>query len=201
MEIKEPGCQAWRVNSCVSWTKTTSVCYWFIGSFPSSKFPWVPNWDIPSYLCQRDPDKWMGWSRDWDQWRDPFLGLDRSRGRELVKNRDICRKILVGCEFYEFWVDYETLSFFLDYYPQLNGDFLLRYGKSTLWLGGMFIQSIWLHNSCLNISVLSYCCVIYMCYCFAWTLCKWEWFICCCNEMFRCISCCRFFYFMVVHSS
>jgi hypothetical protein len=29
-----------------------------------------------------------------------FLGLGRSRGRDLVENQDNCRKISMGCEFF-----------------------------------------------------------------------------------------------------
>jgi hypothetical protein len=34
--------------------------------------------------------------KGWDLWRGTFLGLDRSRGRELVENQDSSRIISVG---------------------------------------------------------------------------------------------------------
>jgi hypothetical protein len=39
----------------------------------------------------------MGRPMEWDQWRGTFLGLGRSRGRELKEIQDKCRRIPVGC--------------------------------------------------------------------------------------------------------
>jgi hypothetical protein len=39
---------------------------------------------------------------------------------------------------------------------------LLRFGKVSLRLGGMFVPSNWLHDSCLKISVLS-CIELFTC--------------------------------------
>jgi len=69
------------VNSFVSCIGKTSYCC----CFPGNEFPWVPSSEIPSCRCQRDPDKWMGRSMDWEQWRGTLFGLGRSRGREMVE--------------------------------------------------------------------------------------------------------------------
>jgi hypothetical protein len=45
--------------------------------------------------------------------------------------------------------------YFLDSYPQLRGDFLLRFRTKHLWLGGTSDFYNWLHNCYKNISVLS----------------------------------------------
>jgi hypothetical protein len=76
-----------------------NMCLFFIllVVLPSSEFPWVLNKEIPSYLSQRDPNKWMGHPMDWEQWRGAFLVLGRSRGRELEKIRDNWMRIPVSC--------------------------------------------------------------------------------------------------------
>jgi hypothetical protein len=79
----------------------------FPSSFTDSEFPWVPSSEIPSYLCQRDPNKWMGRQRNWEQWRGTFLGWV---GREEESWRNF--GVVVGeyqrvVGLFELWVDCE----------------------------------------------------------------------------------------------
>jgi hypothetical protein len=56
-----------------------------------------PSGEIHGYLCQRDLDneREAQWTKSSE--RGTFLGLGRSRGRELVENRDNCRRMPMGC--------------------------------------------------------------------------------------------------------
>jgi hypothetical protein len=42
---------------------------------------------------------------------------------------------------------------------------MLIFGIVSPRMGGTSVLRSWFHNSCLNISVLSCCCVVYMCHC------------------------------------
>jgi hypothetical protein len=65
----------------------------------------------------------------------------------------------------------ETPSF-VDSYPQHMSDLLLRFGKTSIWLGGMFVPCSWLHNCYKKISVfILYLSDIMGLYCYALTLC------------------------------
>jgi hypothetical protein len=45
--------------------------------------------------------------------------------------------------------------------PNSRGDLLLRFGTTSLWLGGMSVPSSWLHNCFKNISVYLFSELIY----------------------------------------